>query len=161
MLTNPYQANVVDTWRWQYGDTSAYTTKSGYQLFFQTKYAHIISVNSNQQHFWKIFWSIKGIQPKVHLFSYRLVSHTLPLRSRLARFIPQIIPICPLCQDFQEMETHIFFHCTKVKQIWQIIGLHCQFVLYDEDILTAWNHYFNMLQSEETRRLFLYTIWSI
>lgn len=140
-----------------------YTVRSAYRLIY-TKETGIqfndLQFNSS---FWKQFWKIKGIQPKVRHFGWRLLSGTLPLRTKLARFIPSIQQVCPFCLQEAETTIHLFFQCQRIQQTWYVLGFQSSIWRFNNvtSPFDIWKYIFLSTTSFYQRHLFFYVVWSI
>ncbi|CAL9009539.1 unnamed protein product [Prunus brigantina] len=62
-------------------------------------------------------WKL-NIPPKVQIFPWLLIRKRLQVRARLHRFMPQISPACPFCQNHDETIHHLFMECCFAKDVW-------------------------------------------
>jgi len=81
----------------------------------------------------KLLWNTKG-QPSSVLCSWRVMHDKLPTKGRLIRLgIPNVIPLCVMCNIGEESVSHLFFTCRSVYNIWNLCNnwfgmnsvLHC------------------------------------
>ncbi|XP_057489392.1 uncharacterized protein LOC130775251 [Actinidia eriantha] len=66
-------------------------------------------------HWTKIIWH-RFLQPKHSFILWLSLKDRLLTREKLRNQIEDIT--CPLCGDPEESVSHLFFHCTTVRQIW-------------------------------------------
>ena len=87
-----------------------YRVKEGYKWY----------LNLNDKVKWvKLTWNSINV-PKHCFIAWVLMKNRIPVRSRLARF-SDITPQCQICQQEEETQDHLFFHCTKIREMWREI----------------------------------------
>lgn len=130
---------------------------------YNIKFPGVMASHSQPQQIWTNVWHFVGIHPKVRALRWRLLSGSLPLCSRLARFIPSIVATCPFCGTLEESADHLFFKCVIVQQVWVKLGFNAisASLSNDEEILSLWQKQFTRCTSNELRRLFFYALWCI
>lgn len=101
---------VNDEWTWFLNPSGQYTVKSAYKLIYQLEFSIQLHDIQYRSLFWKQFWKPQHLQPKVRMFGWRLLTGTLPLRHNLARFIPNILNICPFVLKHMRLDCICFFN---------------------------------------------------
>ncbi|PNX79261.1 ribonuclease H [Trifolium pratense] len=96
-----------------------YSVKSGYKLLLTG--TGKVDVGSQQKD-WSSLWSILA-PPKAKHLLWRIVKGCLPTRMRLQeRRVPCSL-LCPLCNQHNEDDWHVFFGCATSHQARQAAGL--------------------------------------
>nr|KYP64013.1 hypothetical protein KK1_018600 [Cajanus cajan] len=111
-----FDSHKKDYWKWLPGNTQAYTVKSTYGELLSWK------VGSEEVPFLKELWSLK-IPPKAKILTWRMYFEGLPTIDNLKKRNIQIAQNeerCKFCLEETETTTHLFFHCSKVDQVWKL-----------------------------------------
>nr|KYP62506.1 LINE-1 reverse transcriptase isogeny [Cajanus cajan] len=111
-----FDSHKKDYWKWLPGNTQAYTVKSTYGELLSWK------VGSEEVPFLKELWSLK-IPPKEKILTWRMYFESLPTIDNLKMRNIQIAQNeerCRFCLEEIETTTHLFFHCSKVDQVWKL-----------------------------------------
>ncbi|XP_058759792.1 uncharacterized protein LOC131633093 [Vicia villosa] len=61
--------------------------------------------------------------PRVKHLLWRICRGCLPSRIRLRQHYVQCTPECPVCEDMDEEDWHVFFGCSTIIQCWRAAGL--------------------------------------
>jgi len=94
-------------WHWEGTHDGQYRVKEGYKWY----------LNLNDKVKWvKLTWNSINV-PKHCFIAWVLMKNRIPVRSRLARF-SDITPQCQICQQEEETQDHLFFHCSKIREMW-------------------------------------------
>jgi hypothetical protein len=94
-----------------------YSVRSGYKLMFNS----IDKVEDSDQHEnWNCLWNIHA-PPKA--FLWRICKGCLPTHSRLRERCVTCPLICPICDQYNEDDWHIIFHCNDSILASQSAGL--------------------------------------
>ena len=69
------------------------------------------------------------------IFQYKLLNNIIYLNKRLAKFDPAVNPLCSVCSQISEDVVHLFCHCQKTQQLWELLRsmLHGHIILPDLD----------------------------
>ena len=75
------------------------------------------------------------IETSLRVFQYKLLNNIIYLNKRIATFDPAVNPLCSLCSQAPEDVVHLFFHCQKTQQLWELLRsmLHGHITLPDLD----------------------------
>ncbi|PNX71244.1 ribonuclease H, partial [Trifolium pratense] len=96
-----------------------YNVKSGYKLMM--KIAGKVH-DAPQQAAWRDLWSIQA-PPKAKHLLWRVSKGCLPTRLRLQERQVSCPLLCPVCNQENEDDWHVFFGCEISKQAWQAAGI--------------------------------------
>lgn len=112
-------ASEEDQIVWDLNQTSTYTVKSAYYYAMENLMdtSHL-RVEGNQ----KTIWLLR-IPNKIKILIWRIVRGCLSTRCRLQRKGVQCIETCPMCSASTKNEWHLFFGCSTVQQLWDVVGL--------------------------------------
>ncbi|OVA03860.1 Reverse transcriptase zinc-binding domain [Macleaya cordata] len=112
---------------------------------------------------WKLFWKVRGISPRVHLFLWRLIQNAIALKSNIAKHLPDVDTICHFCYDKIETTDHLFLYCGITKQIWfaSPIGLCIDASIKPYTIPELFNAWLTNRDADEVFKLGCALIWSI
>ncbi|KAM6566394.1 hypothetical protein CsatA_025522 [Cannabis sativa] len=94
---------------WKFGSNGSFSVKNAYLLSQQSRF-HC------EKPVWKVLWKLK-LHPRQSVFSWRILSAWLPLKSRL-RFLGHDDKKCALCGNEAETEIHVFCQCPFARSIW-------------------------------------------
>jgi hypothetical protein len=64
-------------------------------------------------------FELRGIPPKVKIFTCRLATNSLAVQVNRSRIIPNVVPICTICGMVEEDGYHATMSCTKAKSLRQ------------------------------------------
>ncbi|KAL4592620.1 hypothetical protein LXL04_005622 [Taraxacum kok-saghyz] len=99
------------------------------------------------------YWN-KWVPKKHNIFVWRLSKYRIPTRRKLNDMGMDIpCTLCPLCGDFEEDSTHLFFECSKTVRGWQKLGAWWSVdvpILKNAEDLLNWSWF---TQSNEKSRL--------
>ncbi|VVA28953.1 PREDICTED: ribonuclease [Prunus dulcis] len=103
---------------------------------FSIKSAYNLQVHDETPHprasLPKRMWSLT-LPPKVKPFAWLLIRKRLQVRSHLYKYLPNINPECPLCNDHMETINHLFFKCQVAVNIWRCTPIIPMFPQQDFD----------------------------
>ncbi|KAJ4765188.1 RNA-directed DNA polymerase (reverse transcriptase)-related family protein [Rhynchospora pubera] len=107
----PVSSGQNDRLVWKSSTTGMFSVRSAYKT---------MQLNSqiDQQNPTYLPWKIKGMQPKVKMYLWKLISGALPTALRLASRITTINPLCPRCRQVDETDFHILFLCPISRATW-------------------------------------------
>lgn len=140
-LNNPSAPNEI-TWHEKYEKIihSGKPTKTLYN-FFRDSVATDASVllvlwnndlktTLTQKKFNKLFIKIKKMtsSTKLRYFQYRIIVRALTLNTHVARWDPEVSPLCTFCETYCEDTTHLFTECVHVKKIWLALKKWCKYM---------------------------------
>ena len=74
--------------------------------------------------------------PKIKVFLWQLCHNSLPSRGTLLRRGIHLDPTCPACLNDIEDTDHIFLHCPKARQVWDLAAVHQWLPLFTFSSLT-------------------------
>lgn len=60
---------------------------------------------------WKIFWKVKNLIPKIHIFIWRVIHNGIVVLKVMGKFNPGIEQECRLCGMSPETTDHLFLNC--------------------------------------------------
>lgn len=103
-----------DSWIWTKNVNGQFSTKSAHLL---QACSRAPAVSSNLQREWSKLWNSK-IHERHKILWWQILSNALPIKARLASFIPSLSDLCPLCNSQSENLEHIFLRCDFAKRIW-------------------------------------------
>ena len=64
------------------------------------------------------------IETSLRVFQYKLLNNIIYLNKRIAKFDSAVNPLCSLCSQFPEDVVHLFCHCQKAQQLWELCRYH-------------------------------------
>ena len=75
------------------------------------------------------------IEISLRVFQYNLPNNILYLNKKIFKFDPAVDPPCSLCSQAPEDVVHLFCHCQKTQQLWELLHsmLHGHITLPDLD----------------------------
>ena len=75
------------------------------------------------------------IETSLRVFQYKLLNNIIYLNKRIAKFNLAVNPLCSLCSQASEDVVHLFCHCQKTQQLWELPRsmLHGHITLPDLD----------------------------
>ena len=75
------------------------------------------------------------IETSLRVFQYKLLNNIIDLNKRIDKFDPAVNPLCSLCNQAPEDIIHLFCHCQKTQQLWELLRsmLHGHITLPDLD----------------------------
>ena len=75
------------------------------------------------------------IETSLRVFQYKLLNNIIYLNKRISKFDPAVNPLCSLCSQAPEDGVHLFCHCQKTQQLWELLRrmLHGHSTLLDLD----------------------------
>lgn len=106
---------------WKPKNSGKFTIKSAYTgliLHHQQNPNSLKDINRS-------IWHTPTIKPKVRLTVWKAVHDCLPTRSTLHMRLPNINPLCPMCQEHPETTDHLFLHCPHAQLLWSWIKQTC------------------------------------
>lgn len=103
--------------------------------------------------------------PKHIFFFWLAVQQKLFTRDRLVTCIPGIDMVCPVCNQEEESNLHLFFQCVFSKQF---VNWVCGWLQVDVAKFNNWLHWFYLLKTSYTRdciqlatlQAVVYLIWT-
>lgn len=110
IIQDVHLSTVCDKLLWQ-GNKAQWKTKDAYDL---------IESGSLIQGPWELIWKIK-IPNRVKIFLWKICHEILPVKSFLAKRIPNISTRCPLCKFEEEDIIHLLWECSQSKLVWHQI----------------------------------------
>ncbi|KAI5323746.1 hypothetical protein L3X38_032818 [Prunus dulcis] len=102
----------LDELIWRPSPNGKFSIKSAYNLRLQDEHPH------PRASLLKRMWSLT-LPPKVKLFAWLFIRKRLQVRSHLHKYLPNINPECPLCNNHLFTINHLFFECQFVANIWR------------------------------------------
>jgi hypothetical protein len=75
------------------------------------------SISHSQDPLWKKLWKLK-LYDRVKMLLWRIASNVLPTKDNLAKKLGITDTDCPLCNEANEIVTHLFFECPVARLIW-------------------------------------------
>lgn len=111
---------------WGFTSHGLFSVKSAYRL--------AISILSDERsdmteplvaNHWKQLWRLK-IPPKIANFMWQACNDRLPTLSNLCQRGLTLDPLCRLCGEAIENQSHLFMECSKTIQVWLSCSLHAQ-----------------------------------
>ena len=75
------------------------------------------------------------IETCLRVFQYKLLNNIIYSNKRISKFDPAANPLCSLCSQAPEDVVHLFCHCQKTQQLWELLHsmLHGNITLPDLD----------------------------
>ncbi|KAM6584602.1 hypothetical protein CsatB_011604 [Cannabis sativa] len=110
-----------DKLTWSYESSGIYSVKSGYNLL-QKIHGRWDGNEDDLTKFWTKFWKQK-IPPKVKNLVWRAARECLPTLQQLKIKRVDVQTSCPVCHSEDESVIHALINCTKVKQVWDRVGI--------------------------------------
>uniref|UniRef100_A0A803QI56 Reverse transcriptase n=1 Tax=Cannabis sativa TaxID=3483 RepID=A0A803QI56_CANSA len=110
-----------DKLTWSYESSGIYSVKSGYNLL-QKIHGRWDGNEDDLTKFWTKFWKQK-IPPKVKNLVWRAARECLPTLQQLKIKRVDVQTSCPVCHSEDESVIHALITCTKVKQVWDRVGI--------------------------------------
>ena len=127
ILKIPILENTNDFIAWHFDKKCVFSVKSAYRVAADSakrdsrhglpSCSEGTSETSNFN--WKKIWALP-LPNKVLHFLWRMVTHSLPLKTRLKHRGVEVDTRCPVCYRFDEDGGHCFLKCKKVKNIWRM-----------------------------------------
>ncbi|PNX71213.1 ribonuclease H [Trifolium pratense] len=114
------EPNSKDELVWSGTKDGLYTVKSGYHAAMEWNHLRHNQVSSNAiatDLTWQNLWKLK-IPPKHATLIWRILNHSLPVRSSLSSKGIQCNPTCPRCNTSLETIDHVFMQCEWAKVVW-------------------------------------------
>jgi hypothetical protein len=119
LSVNLFQNVREDKFIWEGGTDGKYTVKAGYRLIMNEAWKKGGSfLNRN----WSVLWDISA-PPKTRHLVWRVCQGCIPIRNQLLQRQVECGASCPLCNEENETEFHIFFTCPQVLTSWEAAGL--------------------------------------
>ncbi|XP_021835074.2 uncharacterized protein [Spinacia oleracea] len=162
MATHIPEDEEPDTLNWGGTKNSEYTFKSGY--WHQQVDPPSPSYGSIK--FWKTLWKL-NIFPRWKHFCWKIIHRVLPTRINLRKRGIQVEGDCPMCNNGEETEVHIFRLCPIAQMAWRasnlgIISESQASVTMHDWIINFLNFFHNQDGREEDRVVQLISIaWGI
>lgn len=91
------------------------------------------------KHFWRKIWKINTI-PRVKTFIWKCIHSILSLNGRIARILPYINKICPLCGKQEKTLTHIFMNCDFIVNVLCYLGVNQTLYTNSHSDFHCWLH---------------------
>ena len=92
----------LDKLVWIKDPKGQFSIKSTYNTCQETSISH------SQNPFWKKYWKLK-VYDRVKMLLWRIASNVLPTKDNLAKKLGITDTDCPLCNEANEIVTHLFF----------------------------------------------------
>ena len=75
------------------------------------------------------------IETSLRVFQYKLLNNIIYLNKRIAKFDPAVNLLRSLCSQAPEDVVHLFSHCQKTQQLWELLRsmLHGHITLPDPE----------------------------
>ncbi|KAK2435369.1 hypothetical protein QL285_020433 [Trifolium repens] len=110
-----------DSWRWIPGTAGIFSVKSCYSFLLQTRQAKVLDADvlDALKNLWR-----NDVSSKVLVFGWRLLLERLPTRGALSHRGILTSPNdlhCIFCLHHIEDCEHLFFNCSFIKNIWEIV----------------------------------------
>ncbi|KAM6569414.1 hypothetical protein CsatB_017399 [Cannabis sativa] len=125
-----------DKLTWSYETSGNYSVKSGYNLL-QKLHGRWSANEDELTKFWTKFWKLK-IPPKVKNLVWRAARECLPTLQQLKIKRVNVHTLCPICHAEDETIVHALITCTRVKQVWDRIGIGTQVVAAAPENFLGW-----------------------
>ncbi|BFG21667.1 hypothetical protein CerSpe_079410 [Prunus speciosa] len=134
---------------WPWSANGEYSVKSGYHRIHALRF-DLSGVSAHSSHIinpvvWKELWSLVS-QPKIKLFLWRLLSRSLATCLNLFRRKIRESPLCPICEELEESEEHLFFLCPWVRTVW--FGSELNYRINPQSFRTFDQWFLNLTQME-------------
>ncbi|CAN1816233.1 Putative ribonuclease H protein At1g65750 [Linum perenne] len=115
---------VMDKIIWQYTASGEYSVQSGYEVAKEIKMSppQLEPTDVVDARVWKDLWKL-AIQPKFHLFLWRILKRSLPVKTELNYRGMEIPTFCPVCWDGEETIEHLFFDCILAIKVARLCNL--------------------------------------
>lgn len=107
-----YLSEEGDSLVWEGESGRGLTVSSAYNLFVPTG-SEIVDWP------WKMIWKAK-IPYKVNCFTWLLAKEAILTHDNLNKRGHHLCSRCFLCEDQRETVNHLFLHCTRTEQLWQM-----------------------------------------
>ncbi|KAJ9561016.1 LOW QUALITY PROTEIN: hypothetical protein OSB04_006176 [Centaurea solstitialis] len=132
-------SNSVRNWNWALDSFGFFTVSSLRKAFDD----HYLQVNLSSSFCWN-----NSIPTKVNILAWRLSHSRLPTKLNLVkRGMPLVSLTCPLCNNFDENEKHLFKDCTFsntiLKDVCQWWNINVK-IIYDHPLLFDWAYALNL-----------------
>jgi hypothetical protein len=156
------QESLEDQLMWPHTKDGYYSVRSGYNIInhWQDR-VNCGTANANPHNLtWKKLWNIPTI-PRHKAFLWRLINHSIPVRSALShKGVPCPI-VCPRCLTKEETIDHLFRDCDRARRVWFGCALGINFSSI-QGSFTDWLLYcISSLKMEDLSHLsaIVYGIW--
>ncbi|OVA19776.1 Reverse transcriptase zinc-binding domain [Macleaya cordata] len=148
---------------WLKTPTSQFSSKSAHTMLTQNAPSSSSSPKINPAFHWKALWQLQGISPRVQIFLWRVITNSIPLKSRLAQFVSSIDNCCPLCHFSPETTDHLFLKREVVQLVWFgfPISLHVDMNNNDFTLEYIFKGWLSQPSSFEAAKMGCAIIWSI
>lgn len=101
------------SWHWEHD--GSYFVRSAYHLLSEEKNRNVLeSSDMRDQGLWKAIWKAP-VSNSVKNFIWRLARNILPTRHNLGKKGMKLDMSCPIYQEKEETQDHIFLHCMPIR----------------------------------------------
>ncbi|KAK6139898.1 hypothetical protein DH2020_026343 [Rehmannia glutinosa] len=112
---------------WHHDKKGQFSVNSAYKLLQELKEINKGSPgtsdgNKAEKRKWQVMWKL-GIKNKIKHFLWRCNQSILPTSIQLRRRGMNVDEICQMCGEERETIMHVFFHCTRAKQVWKLANV--------------------------------------
>lgn len=122
-----HQDDTEDYVAWHLTKTGVFSVRSAYYKQWGDSYGSTepssLSSGSAPHPIWKKLWSLK-VPNKVKIFCWRSLHNAIPCFGVLVDQHISTSAQCPVCKQHAEDVAHALSGCTRVRQIWSLLGLH-------------------------------------
>ncbi|XP_026385060.1 uncharacterized protein LOC113280680 [Papaver somniferum] len=115
----PQDCQVKDKLVWLKTPCGNFTTKSCYKLLSD----NMATTSAISSFPWKKYWHSMKIQPKIHIFVWKVLHDGLAVYDNLQKFNNQVHNICPLCKADEETICHLLFNCQFAREVFHSIPI--------------------------------------
>ncbi|KAJ4749347.1 Ribonuclease H-like superfamily protein [Rhynchospora pubera] len=115
-------ANEEDRLLWLPHKSGNYNTNLSYKRMVKRLQRNEIQAedqqDANGSKLWAKIWKIKGVQPRVITFLWRVLHNALFTAKKLNGIFPNVPPVCARCGEQEENIIHLIFTCPSSKAVW-------------------------------------------
>lgn len=144
-------------WHWEKDDI--YSVRSAYHLLCDSKTRDVAeSSDMKSKGLWKEIWRAP-VPTSARNFLWRLARNILPTRSNLGKKGINMDMLCPICNDSEENQEHLFMYCQPIQQLWFVtqLGIH---VPHNHN-LNSWLLQWLKCPDPLAAQIFCITLWKI
>lgn len=112
---------------------------------------------------WSLIWNL-DLPDRVKIFIWKCLRGILPVRHGLNTRMPNISPVCPLCDSENETVEHLFCSCSFARSVWNGCGIpSSSLILPANSSFKEWLLDRIICLRKHQQQFFLYisTLWSI
>lgn len=88
-----------------------------------TKWEQILNKRFDEKVFSRLFIKCRQVtqSTKLRYFQYRILIHALTTNVKVAKWDPNVSPMCTHCNIAEETYLHLFVDCQEVKKLWRAL----------------------------------------